>query len=231
MDYFSESLVDLNSDALQNRGYSTHSSAAALGGAGAGAGAAGSRGVQMGQNNSANFVNATCAWRKEGSGSRTGTCLPLCIDVPQGGGSAGEVATRVIPPLQLVWKGEEALDKLHLAMRVKIPVGGFNKNESGKGGGSGTGSGGGKGKSSGVEYVEGHCAIGLEKLCKLGLCSIPPSASAAAGERDRLISTSSVSNNCSVNVKTSIAQLLVKNGTPMYHIDTNSLQVRGGLFI
>ena len=196
-----------------------------------------SLGNNAGTNNntqSANFVSATCTWRKE-SNSRSGTCLPLCIDVPQGNGipskgnNVGDMSSRVIPPLQLIWKGEEALDKLHMAIRVKIPVGGFN-------GGASSSSNKSKSNSSSshqsVEYVEGHCAIGLEKLCKLGLCSIPPLASnmtttttTTTSDRDRMISTSSISNNYNVHVKTSIAQLLVKNGTPMYHIDNNTLQV------
>lgn len=139
------------------------------------------------------------AWQKEYPRSRTGTCLPLRVDVPSSAASAGVP----VPPLQLVWKGEEALDKLHLAFRVSIPPGSFDSAGSSSAKGDKD-----KAAAAREELVEGHCATGLEKLCKLALCT----ADHGTGAKN-------------VHVKTSIAQLLLKDGVPMYNIDSNTLQV------
>ena len=51
-------------------------------------------------------------WRKSGP-SRTGTCLALEASHKLAGTTASRVA-----PLQLVWRGDEPLDKLHIALKV-----------------------------------------------------------------------------------------------------------------
>ena len=135
----------------------------------------------------------SCSWSKEHPCSKTGTCLPLFVD---GGSSRG------IPPLQLVWKGDEALDKLHIALRVQIPSGSFQK-DAVKADKKDTGR---------SELAEGHCAIGLEKLCKLALC-----ASEVADSDD-------FSQRQNVHVRSSVAQLLIKDGVPMYNMDASTLQ-------
>lgn len=172
------------------------------------------------------------SWRKEYPHSRTGTSLPLCVDAPSistsavaaegaGTNSSGLTSNSSgIPPLQLVWKGDEPLDKLHVAFRVSVPRG---NQDAGAGGGSVSKSdkhGKDKDKekkSSGspTELHEGHCATGLEKLCKLALC-----AAADHGDDD-----GSSTGPRHVHVKTSIAQLLLKDGVPMYNIDPSTLQV------
>ncbi len=54
-------------------------------------------------------------WRKSGP-SRTGTCLAL-----EACNSNRQISSK-IAPLQLVWRGDEPLDKLHISMKVKVQV-------------------------------------------------------------------------------------------------------------
>ena len=102
----------------------------------------------------------------------------------------------------IVPKLDEALDKLHIALRVQIPSGSFQK-DAVKADKKDTGR---------SELAEGHCAIGLEKLCKLALC-----ASEVADSDD-------FSQRQNVHVRSSVAQLLIKDGVPMYNMDASTLQ-------
>lgn len=61
-----------------------------------------------------------------------------------------------------------------------------------------------------VEYLEGHCAIGLERLCKIAASNLQ----------------STQSRDSSVLAKTSVTQILLHEGVPLYHIDPTTLQVR-----
>lgn len=58
------------------------------------------------------------SWRKTGP-SRTGTCCSLEASTHLSPRSATAGSCR-ISPLQLVWRGDEPLDKLHIALKVKV---------------------------------------------------------------------------------------------------------------
>ncbi len=60
------------------------------------------------------------SWRKTGP-SRTGTCCSLEASTHLSPRSAAAGSTR-ISPLQLVWRGDEPLDKLHIALKVKVDM-------------------------------------------------------------------------------------------------------------
>ena len=58
------------------------------------------------------------------------------------------------------------------------------------------------GKSEPIEVVSGHCSIGLEKLCKVAM-----------------VSSGGVSGS------TGTAQMLLRDGLPMYRVDQQTMQV------
>jgi hypothetical protein len=166
--------------------------------------------------NGDHFVTADCSWKREFPRSRSGTSLPLMINVPRGIHSNTSSDNKVIPPLQIVWRGEEPLDKLHIAFKVKMPGSSFNDKGSNRT------------KESLDEHMEGHCAIGLEKLCKLALCTMSAEPSAPESHTFSTVNYSANNTNgedSSVCVTTSVAQLLLRDGIPMHCLDAGTLQV------
>lgn len=169
---------------------------------------------------SSHLVTADCDWRREVPHSKSGTCLPLTIDIPKSSvhNQTTSSGNKVIPPLQMIWKGDEPLDKLHIAFRVKLPSSSFNNDKNIKNAKSSKNVDGDYG-----DLMEGHCAIGLEKLCKLALCNMSAVSSTPESSTFTTIPLNS-ENGSNVCVSTSVAQLLLRNGLPMHILDPHTLQ-------
>jgi len=158
-------------------------------------------------------------WRKVGP-SRTGTSLIVDITLPAGfgvsngmknkfnrrtastGGNSnrGSMAQATPPPLVLTWRGDEPLDKLHMALKVVMPassIGSSSGNQSNSHSSVATNSS----SANSDDVVVGHCAIGLEQLCKVAVASTGGTTG-------------------TVNV----ARILVNSGRPMFNVDTKTMQ-------
>jgi hypothetical protein len=147
----------------------------------------------------------------------------------QAAGSSGGA----IAPVVLTWRGTEPLDKLHISLRVCIfpvrdrvvhcadlldtcvapqvciPAFSYGGGKSRPGSTRAPSDGGTPGRAASSDgasedFVTGHCAVGMEQLCKVAM-----------------VSSGGLSGSVTVT------RILVNNGRPMYNIDSRTLQVRG----
>jgi hypothetical protein len=118
-------------------------------------------------------------WKNAGP-SRSGSCMILECE---------HNLSLALPPVQLVWRGQEALDRLHVSLQIRMPATSIKSSSKLE-------------DVSKLDYLTGHCSIGLEQLCKVALVS-------SGGQ------TGSVS----------LTRQLLKDGLPLYCIDYKSMQV------
>eukprot|EP00981_Chlorochromonas_danica_P001922 scaffold398_cov177-Ochromonas_danica.AAC.21 len=137
-------------------------------------------------------------WRNTGP-SKTGSCLSLeaarsLQDYHESGTS--------LPPVLLTWRGEEPLDRLHVALKVSMVTQTIRgaRASSHPPGYKSNGSNTGSVDSEDDDVLVGHCALSLEQLCK--------------------IAATSPGGACSL----SATRLLVSRGRPMYCVDPQSMQ-------
>eukprot|EP01034_Spumella_vulgaris_P021629 gene21629-27668_t len=154
------------------------------------------------------------SWRKVGP-SKTGTCLALEASGAPLASSNTKVRSATtgpsgkITPLQLIWRGDEPLDKLHISLKASVPLAGISsttvrhnpRHSSGGAGSSSTSAGDLPSSADDEDCIEGHCAIGLEQLCKVAMVS--------SGGTSGYIT---------------VSRLLVNRGRPMYNMDPRTMQ-------
>ena len=143
-------------------------------------------------------------WRKAGS-SKTGTCMtleagnPLNPTVSVTMAKQNQPRVKSIPSLQLTWRGDEPIDKLHISLQASMSALSFSVQ-----GGSSTKlkkKSSSKSTSTITEYTTGNFAVSLEHMCKAALLDV--------NGRDNEVT---------------VARPLLKYGSPMYYIDPQTLQ-------
>lgn len=143
-------------------------------------------------------------WCRAGA-SKTGTTCMMKVDMNSSNTSssstqkASAVGMEVkVPPITIVWKGDEPLDKLHISFKAIMQSNSVS-----------VGSSGGGGRSTSVaaddsdnDTQAGHCTISLEQLCKVAMVS-----------------------SGGVTGTTSVARSLSNMGRPVYTLDPKNLKV------
>lgn len=97
-------------------------------------------------NKDGDISSSTNEWKKMPSVTQSSLCLE----------SNRHTRSISIPPLNLIWRGDIPLDRLHICVQAKMEASQFSNSQQ-------------KFEKDSYEEVSGHCSIDLEKLCKVAL--------------------------------------------------------------
>lgn len=137
-------------------------------------------------------------WKNSGP-TKTGTCIAL-----ESGRSIYEYhqpGSNAIPPVVLTWRGEEPLDRLHIALKVTMMTSTIRSGRALPPAGGGKSGGSGSNDLEEDDVMLGHCALSLEQLCKVAV------------------------SNAGDGYSVSATRMLVCRGRPMYCVDPQTMQV------